>query len=102
MCGDLPKLPVNENKVERGSSSGGVDCSVVIDQELIMRILKRAESLPMGIEEIPKNVRSLSDYNPSDDSFALAMILVGMFHDKYDLVAVFQAMFDEISLLPNS
>jgi hypothetical protein len=67
-----------------------------INQELISRILKRAEALPMGIEEIPKDIKSLSNYHPQD-SFALAMILVGMFHDKYDLVAVFQAMFDELN-----
>jgi hypothetical protein len=70
--------------------------SDTIDQELVDRIIDRAKVYPMGLDNETTDVKQISQYSPQD-SFALAMTLVGSFHDKYDLVAVFQALYDELT-----
>lgn len=65
------------------------------DQKLVNKIVKRARESQFGLEDEPHTSMDYSNY-AHHNTQSLAMILVGGFHDKYDLISIFQAAMDEI------
>lgn len=64
-----------------------------IDQSLCDRILKRAQASMYGCGE-PETSFKINAYTPQDLN-ALAQMLVGAFHGKYDLISIFLAAMEE-------
>lgn len=65
-----------------------------IDQDLVDRIVERARNSMYGLGE-PHTSLSIKSYEPKDFE-SLALCLVSGFHEKYDLVSIFTAAFEEI------
>jgi hypothetical protein len=64
-----------------------------ITQEIVDKIIKRAEDSPFGLNEgltYKQGHLQISTYADKDLD-ALAMLLVNGYHSKYDLISVFAA-----------
>jgi hypothetical protein len=67
-----------------------------IDQRLIDRIVARAQNSAMGLGEPKSNASySLAPYEQKDFE-TLALLLISAHVDKYDLVSLVKAAFEEL------
>jgi len=67
-----------------------------INQALVEKIKAKARDSELGLLGEPETPMTLDIYSPSNTSFALAMVLVGGFHEKYDLVSIVQAAIEVV------
>jgi hypothetical protein len=80
-----------QERVEDKSACAG---SIFTD-EFIEKVRARAESSDFGLNE-KRTPRSINYITPKNSS-ALAMTLVGSYHEKYDLISIMTALIDEIT-----
>jgi hypothetical protein len=71
----------------------------VINQALVDRIIERAKESSFGLQETPtgSQLDLHKQFAEPHTTETLALLLVGAFHLKYDLISVFAAAMEELT-----
>ena len=63
-----------------------------IDQKLVETVISRADALPYGNLQAPETPMGLDQWEDGGTAFALAMLLISAYANKYDQVALMEAI----------
>ena len=87
---------MSKTTAEKSSVEDKRECAgSIFTDEFIEKVRARAESSDFGLHE-KRTPRSINQIHPKNSS-ALAMALVGSYHEKYDLISIMAALVDEIT-----